>query len=145
MFSLIADALDYLWALSVSKGIIQIINAILDLYILKLAEQSDMISPAVSIKSLGCLIWKCATQWSSSQAFLSVFCAHQILGKFFLLIEPRNQTQPYVCQWSETETEALIKINFFVCLWKHKVRRFSEAYFFTEHHKEISLTFQEEL
>lgn len=39
----------------------------------------------------------------------------------------------------------LSKINFFVCLWKHKVRRFSEAYFFTEHHKEISLTFQEEL
>lgn len=57
MFSLIADALDYLWALSVSKGIIQIINAILDLSILKLAEQSNMISPAVSIKSLGCLIF----------------------------------------------------------------------------------------
>jgi len=26
-----------------------------------------------------------------------------------------------------------------------QVRRFSEAYFFTEHHKESSLTFQEEL
>lgn len=32
-----------------------------------------------------------------------------------------------------------------VCLWKHQVRRFSEAYFFTEHPKEISLTFQEDL
>lgn len=32
-----------------------------------------------------------------------------------------------------------------VCFWKPQVRRFSEAYFFTEHPKEISLTFQEEL
>lgn len=32
-----------------------------------------------------------------------------------------------------------------VCLWTLQVRRFSEAYFFTEHPKETSLTFQEEL
>lgn len=49
------------------------------------------------------------------------------------------------CNAIKDETEVTKVKTVFVCFWKHQVRRFSEAYFFTEHPKEISLTFQEEL
>ena len=52
----------------------------------------------------------------------------------------RSDMNLSLCADLECLTQIVLSV-----VWKHQVRRFSEAYFFTEHPKEISLTFQEEL
>lgn len=78
---------------------------------------------------------------------LKLFCLLFVLIKYLVNLSCllNQEIEPNHMFAGDLRLRLLSKINFFVCLWKHKVRRFSEAYFFTEHHKEISLTFQEEL